>query len=138
MDLQAVVQLIGNVGFPIALSLILLQTILIKFNKQMDGLEKRLAQLDKTMNLMVKTYHQSTSKSAIRQDKKKTVEIRLSVSYEQINSIQLNGVYTALCTPLYRIGEKDLLQRFFLVRISLVQRNCQGNLGGFSSYDYLV
>ncbi|ETT56273.1 hypothetical protein MKZ07_24050 [Paenibacillus sp. FSL P4-0338] len=70
MDLQAVVQLIGNVGFPIALSLILLQTILIKFNKQMDGLEKRLAQLDKTMNLMVKTYHQSTSKSAIRQDKK--------------------------------------------------------------------
>ncbi|PWW38079.1 hypothetical protein SAMN05518856_102126 [Paenibacillus sp. OK003] len=26
MDLQAVVQLIGNVGFPIALSLILLQT----------------------------------------------------------------------------------------------------------------
>ncbi|WP_405105909.1 hypothetical protein MHH28_23070 [Paenibacillus sp. FSL K6-1217] len=70
MDLQAVVQLIGNVGFPIALSLILLQTILIKFNKQMDGLEKRLAQLDKTMKLMVKTYHQSTSKSAIRQDKK--------------------------------------------------------------------
>ncbi|ETT49889.1 hypothetical protein C162_12691 [Paenibacillus sp. FSL R7-269] len=70
MDLQAVVQLIGNVGFPIALSLILLQTILIKFTKQMDGLEKRLAQLDKTMNLMVKTYHQSTSKSAIRQDKK--------------------------------------------------------------------
>lgn len=70
MDLQAVVQLIGNVGFPIALSLMLLQTILIKFTKQMDGLEKRLAQLDKTMNLMVKTYHQSTSKSAIRQDKK--------------------------------------------------------------------
>ncbi|MEK3760070.1 hypothetical protein MKZ07_16660 [Paenibacillus sp. FSL P4-0338] len=70
MDLQAVVQLIGNVGFPIALSLILLQTILIKFTKQMDGLEKRLAQLDKTINLMVKTYHQSTSKSAIRQDKK--------------------------------------------------------------------
>lgn len=70
MDLQAVVQLIGNVGFPIALSLILLQTILVKFNKQMDGLEKRLAQLDKTMNLLVRTFHQSTSKTAIRQDKK--------------------------------------------------------------------
>ncbi|WP_063568372.1 hypothetical protein [Paenibacillus sp. O199] len=70
MDLQAVVQLIGNVGFPIALCLILLQTLLVKFNKQMDGLEKRLAQLDKTMNLMVKTFHQSTSKAANRQDKK--------------------------------------------------------------------
>lgn len=42
MDLQAVIQLIGNVGFPITLCLILLQTILVKFNKQMDGLEKRL------------------------------------------------------------------------------------------------
>ncbi|WP_190944970.1 hypothetical protein [Paenibacillus sp. UASWS1643] len=70
MDLQAVVQLIGNVGFPIALSLILLQTILVKFNKQMDGLEKRLAQLDKTMNLLLRTFHQNTSKTAIRQDKK--------------------------------------------------------------------
>lgn len=73
MDLQAVIQLIGNVGFPIALCLILLQTLLVKFNKQMDGLEKRLAQLDKTMNLMVKTFHQSVSKTAIRQDKKEDV-----------------------------------------------------------------
>lgn len=70
MDLQAAVQLIGNVGFPIALCLILLQTLLVKFNKQMDGLEKRLAQLDKTMNLMVKTFHQSVSQSSARQDKK--------------------------------------------------------------------
>ncbi|WP_025693308.1 hypothetical protein [Paenibacillus zanthoxyli] len=70
MDLQTVVQLIGNVGFPIALSLILLQTILIKFNKQMEGLEKRLAQLDKTMNLLLRTFHQSDSKAAISQDKK--------------------------------------------------------------------
>lgn len=59
MDIQSVVQLVGNVGFPIALSLILLQTILVKFNKQMDSLEKRLSQLDKTMNLLVRTYHQS-------------------------------------------------------------------------------
>ncbi|MEK5586622.1 hypothetical protein MKZ21_30655 [Paenibacillus sp. FSL P2-0536] len=70
MDLQAVVQLIGNVGFPIALSLILLQTILVKFNKQMDGLEKRLAQLDKTMNLLVRTFHQSASKTPINQHNK--------------------------------------------------------------------
>ncbi|WP_342437973.1 hypothetical protein NSS79_01260 [Paenibacillus sp. FSL L8-0436] len=70
MDLQAVVQLIGNVGFPIALSLMLLQTILVKFNKQMDGLEKRLAQLDKTMNLILRTFHQNASKSAFRQDQK--------------------------------------------------------------------
>ncbi|MNI70821.1 YvrJ protein family protein [compost metagenome] len=58
MDVQGLIQLIGNVGFPIALSLILLQTILVKFNKQMDSLEKRLAQLDKTMNLIIRTLHQ--------------------------------------------------------------------------------
>lgn len=70
MDIQAIVQLIGNVGFPIALSLVLLQTILVKFNKQMDGLEKRLAQLDKTMNLLVRTFHTSDSKTPTRQVKK--------------------------------------------------------------------
>lgn len=59
MDIQSIVQLVGNVGFPITLSLILLQTILVKFNKQMDALEKRLSQLDKTMNLFVRTYHQA-------------------------------------------------------------------------------
>ncbi|MFM9279258.1 YvrJ family protein [Paenibacillus jiagnxiensis] len=70
MDLQAAVQLIGNVGFPIAISLILLQTILVKFNKQMEGLEKRLAQLDKTMNLLVRTIHQTPPKTMDLQDKK--------------------------------------------------------------------
>ncbi|MEX3620736.1 hypothetical protein [Paenibacillus glucanolyticus] len=65
MNIQSIVQLVGNVGFPIALSLILLQTILVKFNKQMEALEKRLGQLDKTMNLFVRTYHQSNN-----QDKK--------------------------------------------------------------------
>ncbi|WP_025692647.1 hypothetical protein [Paenibacillus zanthoxyli] len=66
MDYQAIIQLIGNVGFPITLSLILLQTILVKFNKQMEGLEKRLAQLDNTMSLLVKTSINST----IQQEKK--------------------------------------------------------------------
>lgn len=70
MDLQAFIQLIGNVGFPIALCLMLLQTILVKFNKQMDGLEKRLAQLDKTMNLLVIKFHKSTPKTANLLDKK--------------------------------------------------------------------
>ncbi|MFB5268607.1 YvrJ family protein [Paenibacillus enshidis] len=70
MDLQAAVQLIGNVGFPIAISLILLQTIIVKFNKQMEGLEKRLAQLDKTMNLLVRTIHQTPPKTMDLQDKK--------------------------------------------------------------------
>ncbi|WP_215164099.1 YvrJ family protein [Paenibacillus sp. ISL-20] len=60
MEFEAFVQLIGNVGFPITLSLILLQTILVKFNKQMDALEKRLGQLDKTMNLLVRSYYQSS------------------------------------------------------------------------------
>lgn len=70
MDLQVVVQLIGNVGFPIALSLILLQTILKKFEKEMEALEKRLSQLDKTMNLLVKTVYQSDSKTTARKEKK--------------------------------------------------------------------
>ncbi|KWX70635.1 hypothetical protein JI735_32085 [Paenibacillus sonchi] len=59
MDLQSLVQLVGNVGFPIALSIILLQTILVTFNRQVEGLEKRLSQLEKTMNMLVKTFHQS-------------------------------------------------------------------------------
>lgn len=67
MEFETVVQLIGNVGFPIALSLILLQTILVKFNKQMDGLEKRLAQLDKTMNVLASKIHQSASPSSLSQ-----------------------------------------------------------------------
>lgn len=61
MDFELIVQLIGNVGFPIALSVILLQTILVKFNKQMESLEKRLNQLDKTMNMFVKEMALSTA-----------------------------------------------------------------------------
>lgn len=60
-DFELIVQLIGNVGFPIALSVILLQTILVKFNKQMESLEKRLNQLDKTMNMFVKGMVLSTA-----------------------------------------------------------------------------
>lgn len=71
MDTQALVQLIGNVGFPIALSLILLQSILVKFNKQMDGLEKRLAQLDKTMNLLLQSFHQKSMKQSSSEEKVK-------------------------------------------------------------------
>lgn len=71
MDTQALVQLIGNVGFPIALSLILLQSILVKFNKQMDGLEKRLAQLDKTMNLLLRSFHQKSIKVSSSEEKVK-------------------------------------------------------------------
>ncbi|ULO04792.1 hypothetical protein H1230_16695 [Paenibacillus sp. 19GGS1-52] len=70
MDMQTMIQLVGNVGFPIALSLILLQTILVKFNKQMDGLEKRLLQLDKTMNMLVRTFHQNGLNSTIQVEKK--------------------------------------------------------------------
>lgn len=74
MDLQVAVQLIGNVGFPITISLILLQTILVKFNKQMEGLEKRLAQLDQTMNLLGKTMPQAPPKTMAIQDKKKIAQ----------------------------------------------------------------
>ncbi|RCX20401.1 hypothetical protein DFP94_103126 [Fontibacillus phaseoli] len=72
MELQTFVELIGNVGFPIALSLILLQSILVRFTKQMDALEKRLAQLDKTINLMVKTFHSNVDKTPMLQEKKES------------------------------------------------------------------
>lgn len=71
MDTQALVQLIGNVGFPITLSLILLQSILVKFNKQMDGLERRLAQLDKTMNLLLRSFHQNGVKESSSEEMRK-------------------------------------------------------------------
>ncbi|MNI63051.1 YvrJ protein family protein [compost metagenome] len=77
MDLQSLVQLVGNVGFPIALSLILLQTILVKFNRQMEGLEKRLSQLDKTMNMLVKTFHQSALRVTPQEQKKEEGKHRL-------------------------------------------------------------
>ncbi len=77
MDLQSLVQLVGNVGFPIALSLILLQTILVKFNRQMEGLEKRLSQLDKTMNILVKTFHQSALRVTPQEQKKEEGKHRL-------------------------------------------------------------
>ncbi|WP_019637638.1 hypothetical protein [Paenibacillus fonticola] len=70
MDLQTTIQVIGNVGFPIALCLILLQSILIQFNKQLDGLDKRLAQLDKTINTLIRTFHQKeAAKSSTEGDK---------------------------------------------------------------------
>ncbi|MNJ47058.1 YvrJ protein family protein [compost metagenome] len=70
MDLQSTIQVIGNVGFPIALCLILLQSILIQFNKQLDGLDKRLAQLDKTINTLIRTFHQKeAAKSSTEGDK---------------------------------------------------------------------
>lgn len=53
MEFEILIQLISNVGFPMAIALILLQTILIKFNKQMEGLEKRLEQLNKTIKIMI-------------------------------------------------------------------------------------
>ncbi|GIP09458.1 hypothetical protein [Paenibacillus macerans] len=71
MELQSIIQLVGNVSFPIALSLILLQTILVKFNKHLDGLEKRLAQLDKTINVLIREVHQNNSSTpVIKPDKK--------------------------------------------------------------------
>ncbi|MEC0170914.1 hypothetical protein [Paenibacillus graminis] len=70
MDLPSLIQLVGNVGFPIALSLILLQTILVKFNRQIEGLEKRLSQLDKTINMLVKTSHQPALRATPQEQKK--------------------------------------------------------------------
>lgn len=69
MDLQTTIQVIGNVGFPIALCLILLQSILVQFNKHLDGLDKRLAQLDQTIHTLIRTFHENeAAKASAKQD----------------------------------------------------------------------
>ncbi|MCM3128875.1 YvrJ family protein [Paenibacillus provencensis] len=61
MDYQVIGQLIGSVGFPIAVSLILLQTVLTKFNKQMEGLEQRIDKLNTSIDSLVETIHHDPS-----------------------------------------------------------------------------
>ncbi|SDS43138.1 hypothetical protein SAMN05444162_1462 [Paenibacillaceae bacterium GAS479] len=54
LDLTSYIELIGNVGFPILIALILLRTLLDSFNKRLDSLDKRLTQLNKTITLIIK------------------------------------------------------------------------------------
>lgn len=61
MDYQVIGQLIGSVGFPIAVSLILLQTVLTKFNKQMEGLEQRIDKLNTSIDSLVEIIHHDPS-----------------------------------------------------------------------------
>lgn len=73
-DLTGYVELIGNVGFPIVVTLILLRTILSNFNKRLDALEKRLVQLNKTMMMIVKALdrEQATKINENSESKSKT------------------------------------------------------------------
>ncbi|SFS49675.1 hypothetical protein [Paenibacillus sp. 453mf] len=61
MDYQVIGQLIGSVGFPIAVSLIQLQTVLTKFNKQMEGLEQRIDKLNTSIDSLVEIIHHDPS-----------------------------------------------------------------------------
>lgn len=69
LDSTAYIEMIGNVGFPILITLILLRTILSGFNKRLDSLDKRLIQLNKTMTMIVKAIDQERIKENETQSK---------------------------------------------------------------------
>jgi hypothetical protein len=52
-------QIIGTVGFPSLIALILLKSILGNFNKRLDSLDKRLVQLNKTLAFVEKALNQA-------------------------------------------------------------------------------
>ncbi|MCG7379345.1 hypothetical protein MH215_20295 [Paenibacillus sp. ACRSA] len=55
ISLETIGSLIGTVGFPILVAIILLRTVLGDFNKRLDTLDQRLVQLNKSINLVAKT-----------------------------------------------------------------------------------
>lgn len=70
IDITAYIQMIGNLGFPIVISLILLRTILGSFNKRLDSLDKRLTQLNKTMLLITRALDKQTDQAIEKETKK--------------------------------------------------------------------
>lgn len=58
MSLETFGQLIGTVGFPSLVAIILLKTLLGNFNKRLDTLDKRLVQLNKTLVMIVRVLNQ--------------------------------------------------------------------------------
>ncbi|WP_342553770.1 hypothetical protein [Paenibacillus sp. FSL R7-0652] len=55
ISLDTIGSLIGTVGFPILVAIILLRTLLGDFIKRLDTLDQRLVQLNKSINLVAET-----------------------------------------------------------------------------------
>lgn len=60
ITLETIGQLIGTVGFPSLVAIILLKTLIGNFNKRLDELDKRLIQLNKSIVMVVKVLNQLT------------------------------------------------------------------------------
>ncbi|MDN8593195.1 hypothetical protein Q0V21_31180 [Paenibacillus sp. 11B] len=55
LSMESIGALIGTVGFPCLVAIILLRTVLVNFNKRLDTLDKRLIQLNKSIVMVAKT-----------------------------------------------------------------------------------
>lgn len=55
ISLESIGALIGTVGFPCLVAIILLRQVLGNFNQRLDTLDKRLVQLNKSIVMVAKT-----------------------------------------------------------------------------------
>ncbi|MGP3788494.1 hypothetical protein [Paenibacillus sp. 1A_MP2] len=60
ISLENLGALIGTVGFPSLIAIILLRSVLGNFNQRLDDLDKRLIQLNKSILLVDKTLNKLT------------------------------------------------------------------------------
>ncbi|MGV2967239.1 hypothetical protein [Paenibacillus sp. AGC30] len=60
ISLENLGALIGTVGFPSLIAIILLRSVLGNFKQRLDDLDKRLIQLNKSILLVVKTLNKLT------------------------------------------------------------------------------
>jgi hypothetical protein len=58
LTIDNVGQLIGTIGFPSLVAIILLRTVIGNFNKRLDVLDKRLVQLNKSIAMVAKTMNE--------------------------------------------------------------------------------
>ncbi|MCY9757324.1 hypothetical protein M5X00_24160 [Paenibacillus alvei] len=63
MTIETLGQLVGAIGFPSLVAILLLKYLLGNFIKRLDMLDKRLVQLNKTMVMVVKVLNQLTKES---------------------------------------------------------------------------
>ncbi|WP_025680008.1 hypothetical protein [Paenibacillus massiliensis] len=63
LSAEQISTLIGTVGFPSLIAIILLRSVLGNFNQRLDDLDKRLLQLNKSIMLVDKTLHQLSSQA---------------------------------------------------------------------------
>ncbi|WP_308722654.1 hypothetical protein [Paenibacillus polysaccharolyticus] len=65
MAIENIGTLIGTIGFPSLIAIILLRSVLGNFNQRLDDLDKRLLQLNKSILLVDKTLNHLTRKDFV-------------------------------------------------------------------------